>query len=342
MPELPEMEGVRAFLEQRLVGAIVADVSVAAISAIKTADPPIEQFEGRTITAVSRRGKYLLIVSEPLAPTSAVPPDLAASAPLIPAVPPDLAASSALSAPLTPAVPPAPTASAPSLTVAIHLSLAGWVKWHDSTPRTQLRLGRGPLAARFSFVSTDGEMIGASDLTEAGTKKRLSIHLVRALEDVPAIRAMGPEILDPPLDVTQFGEILQLAGGAHLKTVLRDQHALAGIGNAYSDEILHRARLSPAAAAKSLTPEKVEVLHVVMVDVLRSATDSVRAADDLAKIKDAKRSGLLIHGHRGDPCPWCGDPIRSVSKGESSHEYCATCQTGGRILADRRMSRLLK
>ena len=296
MPELPEMEGVRAFLARRLVGAITAEVSVAAISAIKTADPPIAQFEGRAITDVSRRGKFLLLIaSEP-----------------------------------------------PSLIVAIHLSRAGWIKWYDSTPRTRLRLGKGPLAARFSFVSDDGEMIGALDLTEAGTRKRLSIHLVHELDDIPAIAAMGPEVVTPPLGATRFTEILQQAGGAHLKTVLRDQRALAGIGNAYSDEILHRARLSPAAAAKSLSAEKVDVLHAAMVDVLMSAVDSARATDDLVKLKDTKRSGLLIHGHRSEPCPVCGDPILSVSSGESSYEYCATCQTGGRPLADRRMSRLLR
>ena len=235
MPELPEMAGVRSFLERRLVGVTVADVAVAAISALKTADPPIQQLDGRTIAAVSRRGKFLLLVAS----------------------------------------------GSPDLILAIHLSRAGWVNWHDPTPRTTPRFGRGPLAVRISFVSADGEMVGAMDLTEAGTRKRLAIHLVHGIEEVPAIARMGPEILDPPLSPTQFAEILQQAGGTHLKTVLRDQCALAGIGNAYSDEILHRARLSPTVAAKSLGAEKIGLLYVAMVDVLTAAMESARAADDL-------------------------------------------------------------
>jgi formamidopyrimidine-DNA glycosylase len=296
VPELPEMEGVRSFLERRLVGATVADVTVAAISAIKTADPPFEQLVGRVVSEVSRRGKFLLLIAS----------------------------------------------GSPDLILAIHLSRAGWVKWHDSTPRSTPRFGRGPLAIRISFVSADGEMVGAMDLTEAGTRKRLSCHLVHEIEEVPAIARMGPEILRPPMDASEFALILRQAGGTHLKTLLRDQHAIAGIGNAYSDEILHGARLSPTVASKSLAAAAIGELHEAMVGVLTAAVESARATDDLTMLKDTKRSALKIHGHQGDPCPVCGEAILSVSSGEASYEYCATCQHGGRPLADRRMSRLLK
>ena len=227
------------------------------------------------------------------------------------------------------------------LVLATHLSRAGWLRWLDAPSLKPVKLGRGPLAARFTFVDEGGEIVGGFDLTEAGTQKRLAIYLVHDPADVPGIARLGPDPTAPDFDATSFDGVLDGAGKRHLKTLLRDQSALAGVGNAYSDEILHAARLSPAAAADSLTPDQREQLYAALRSVL---DDAIAAAVQLppAQLKDGKRTGLRIHGHGGEKCPVCGDTIRTVSSADSDWQYCPTCQTGGTPLADRRLSRLLK
>jgi formamidopyrimidine-DNA glycosylase len=179
------------------------------------------------------------------------------------------------------------------------------------------------------------------DLTEAGTQKRLAAYVVRDPSDVPGVARLGPDPLDPAFDVDALAAVLAAAGGTQLKGVLRDQARIAGIGNAYSDEVLHVARTSPFRAANRLTPDEVATLHAAIVDTL---ADAVRRSSGMAtkELKGEKRSGMRVHGRTGEPCPVCGDVVREVSFADSSLQYCATCQTGGKPLADRRLSRLLK
>jgi formamidopyrimidine-DNA glycosylase len=178
------------------------------------------------------------------------------------------------------------------------------------------------------------------DLTEAGTQKKLAAYVVRDPQEVPGIARLGPDPLADDYTVDRLRDLL--AGDrSQVKGVLRDQSKLAGIGNAYSDDILHAARLSPFKPASNLTAEEVQGLY----DAIRSVlTEAVTRARGLAagELKAEKKLGMRVHGKAGKPCPVCGDTIREVSFADSSLDYCATCQTGGKPLADRRLSRLLK
>ena len=293
MPELPEVEALARFLTVQTAGSIVADVSLASLSALKTFSPSITDALGRHVAGVTRHGKFL-----------------------------DLATDDGLH-------------------VVWHLSRSGWVQWRDEVLTTPVKPGKGPLALRMSFVNDDGEPLGRIDITEAGTQKRLAVYVVTSLADVPGIARLGPDALGDELTLPVFAEILRNAGRAQIKGVLRDQSIIAGIGNAYSDEILHAARLSPYAPADSLTPAQVKSLHEAMQQTLTEATQRARSAD-LGKIKAEKHAGLRVHNRTGEPCDVCGTPIAQVRLADSAFQYCPTCQTGGKPLADRRMSRLLK
>jgi formamidopyrimidine-DNA glycosylase len=217
-----------------------------------------------------------------------------------------------------------------------HLSRAGWLRWSDKLAAAPLKPGKGPIALRV-HLGTPGAAPGF-DLTEAGTQKRLAVWLVEDPWTVPGIAALGPDALElTPEDLATV-----FAGNSgRLKTVLTDQKVIAGIGNAYSDEILHVAKLSPFATAGNLSAEQTATLHDAMVTVLNDAvTRSV--GQQAATLKGEKRSGLRVHGRTGLPCPVCGDTVREVSFADKSFQYCPTCQTGGKVLADRRLSRLLK
>jgi len=217
-----------------------------------------------------------------------------------------------------------------------HLARGGWLRWRDEQPAAPPRPGKGPLALR--VVLDDGS---GFDLTEAGTKKRLAVYVVGEPSAVPGIENLGPDPLDDAFTVEVLGEILRSAGRAQIKGVLRSQSTIAGIGNAYSDEILHVARMSPFKPASSVTADDLEHLYESMQTTLRDAvarSDGVAAAD----LKKEKKSGLRVHGRAGLPCPICGDTVAEVSFADSSLQYCPTCQTGGKPLADRRLSRLLK
>jgi formamidopyrimidine-DNA glycosylase len=217
----------------------------------------------------------------------------------------------------------------------MHLARAGWVRWREAAPKPSKALGRGPLTAR--LVLDDGS---GFDVTEAGTKKSLAIYLVRDPSDVPGIARLGPEPLDPAFTETEFLAILAGAGRAQIKGVLRNQSVIAGIGNAYSDEILHVAKMSPFKPA-SMPSEDVDRLYAALQSTLR---DAIARADGLAasELKAEKKSGMRVHGRTGLPCPICGDTVRQVIFADSTLQYCPTCQTGGKPLADRVLSRLLK
>jgi formamidopyrimidine-DNA glycosylase len=219
--------------------------------------------------------------------------------------------------------------------VLLHLARAGWVRWRPERPTAPVKPGRSPLAAR--LVLDDGS---GFDVTEAGTKKSLALSIVADPRDVPGVARLGPDPLDPAFTQDVLGAILATAGRAQLKGVLRDQSRIAGIGNAYSDEILHVARMSPFKPA-ALAPEELDRLYTALRYTLEEALDravGLHAAD----LKREKKLGLRVHGRTGEACPVCGDTIRQVIFADSSLQYCPTCQTGGKVLADRVLSRLLR
>ncbi|MGC5360629.1 Fpg/Nei family DNA glycosylase [Streptomyces sp. DT24] len=286
MPELPEVEALRDFLDTHLVGKEIARVLPLAISVLKTYDPPLTALEGGTVSGVARHGKFLDIEAGPLH-------------------------------------------------LVIHLARAGWLRWKDGFPATPPRPGKGPLALRTVLTGGDG-----FDLTEMGTTKRLAVHLVRDPASVPGIARLGPDPLDDSFDREAFAALL--AGERRrIKGALRDQSLIAGIGNAYSDEILHAARMSPFKTTSSLTDEDITRLHTALRTTLLEAVERSRGVA-AGRLKAEKKGGLRVHGRAGEPCPVCGDTIREVSFSDSALQYCPTCQTGGRLLADRRLSRLLK
>jgi formamidopyrimidine-DNA glycosylase len=229
----------------------------------------------------------------------------------------------------------ASSATAGELHVVIHLARAGWLRWRANAPLASVKRGAGPLAAR--LVLDDGS---GFDLTEAGTKKSLAVHVVRDPQDVERVATLGPDPLDPSFTEELLAGILAAAGRSQIKGVLRDQRQIAGIGNAYSDEILHVAKMSPFKPA-SMPPEDVHALYGAMQSTLR---DAVGRSEGLAasELKGEKKSNLRVHGRTGQPCPVCGDTIRQVIYADSTFQYCPTCQTGGKKLSDRVMDRLLK
>lgn len=288
MPELPEIAALERFLAEHAVGAVVGRVDVAALSVLKTFDPPITALSGRDVIEAGHWGKHLGL-------------------------------------------------NCGGLWLITHLSRGGWLRWIDEPSPNPPKPGRGPLALRVHFFTPEGAT-PAFDLTEAGTKKRLAVWVVEDPRAVPGIARLGPDALS--VTEAQFAEILS-GTSQRLKTALTDQTLLAGIGNAYSDEILHAAKLSPFATASSLAPEKAVLLYEAMRAILTDAvTRSV--GQDAARLKGEKRSGMQVHARTGLPCPVCGDTVREVAYADKSFQYCPTCQTGGKILADRRMSRLLK
>ncbi|MEU1821108.1 DNA-formamidopyrimidine glycosylase family protein [Streptomyces abikoensis] len=216
-----------------------------------------------------------------------------------------------------------------------HLARAGWLRWHDTLPAAPPRPGKGPLALRVRLADGAG-----FDLTEAGTHKRLAVYCVHAPEDVPGVARLGPDPLAPGFTPDVLAGLLR-GERRQIKGVLRDQSVIAGIGNAYSDEILHAARMSPFKLAASLTDEERATLYEALETTLREAVERSRG-HVAADLKAEKKTGLRVHGRTGQPCPVCGDTIREVSFSDSSLQYCPTCQTGGKPLADRRLSRLLK
>ena len=287
MPELPEVTALAADLHGRLKGRVIDRLVIVAFAALKTVDPPVSALSGRTVSGVTRHGKFL---------------DIETDGPH----------------------------------VVIHLARAGWIRWREAPPPPPSgRPGKGPLAAR--LVLDDGS---GFDVTEAGTKKSLSISVVRSPQDVPGIARLGPEPLSADFTPDAFAAILASAGRAQIKGVLRNQSIIAGIGNAYSDEILHTAKMSPFKPA-SMSPDDVSRLYDALQSTLR---DALARAEGLAasELKSEKKSGMQVHGRTGQPCPVCGDTVRQVIFADSTLQYCPTCQTGGKPLADRVLSRLLK
>ncbi|MEV1130380.1 DNA-formamidopyrimidine glycosylase family protein [Agromyces sp. NPDC049794] len=286
MPELPEVDALVGFLRERAVGHAVVGASVAAISALKTFDPPLQELAGRTVDAASRQGKFV-----------------------------DLEIG--------------------GLHLVFHLARAGWLRWYDELPKTVVKPGKSPIALRVRLDDGSG-----FDLTEAGTKKSLAVYVVRDPAEVPGIARLGPDPTAPDFTLDDFAAILA-DRRTQVKGLLRDQSVFAGVGNAYSDEILHNARMSPYALAAKLKPHDVERLYHALRDTLADAM-AAAAGRPPSELKDSKRTRMQVHGRTGEPCPVCGDTVREVIFHDSTFQYCPTCQTGGKPLADRVLSRLLK
>jgi formamidopyrimidine-DNA glycosylase len=226
--------------------------------------------------------------------------------------------------------------SVQGLHLVFHLARAGWLRWRDSLPDAPPKPGRGPLAMRLRLDDGSG-----FDLTEAGTQRKLAVYVVDDPMSIPMVATLGPDPLADDFDEAALAALLKEAGRAQLKGVLKDQRTIAGIGNAYSDEILHAAKLSPFKPANSLTDHELAVLLRAVKEELAGAilrAEGLAAAD----LKSEKKSGLRVHGRKGEKCDVCGDTIAEVSFADSSLQYCPTCQTGGKKLADRRLSKLLK
>jgi len=222
-----------------------------------------------------------------------------------------------------------------------HLARGGWLRWRDDlTGAKPVRPGKGPLAVRVRLSPGEDGRAPGFELTEAGTQKRLAVYVVRDPQDVPGIAGLGPDPLSEDFTPDLLKTIVS-GSRTQIKGLLRDQKVIAGIGNAYSDEVLHVAKMSPFKIAGTLTDGQIADLHDAIVSTLRDAVGRARglAAKDL---KSEKKSGLRVHGRTGEACEVCGDTIREVSFADSSLQYCPTCQTGGKPLADRRLSRLLK
>lgn len=284
MPELPELDAAVAQIDHLLVGRRLHGADVAAISVLKTADPPLADLTGHELTGVRRRGKHLLL---------------------------DLG----------------------GVTLVMHLALAGWLRHHAEAPSGPPGPRKGPLALRMVWDDDS-----ALDVTEQGTRKAVALWASTTPEDLETLARLGPEA-----DAVDADGFAGLCAGthSHLKTVLTDQTLLAGIGNAWSDEVLHAARLSPFAAADGLDREGAAHLHAALREVLERAAQGL-AGLPLDRIKRAKKGLLRVHGRAGEECPVCGTRIAEVSYAERSLQYCPSCQTGGRRLSDRRMDRLLR
>ncbi len=224
----------------------------------------------------------------------------------------------------------------------IHLARAGWIRWRDEVPALPAKpSSKNPLAARIVIDDPDLETRPGLDVTEAGTRKGLAIYVVRDPQEVEGIARLGPDPLSDDFTREVLQQILEREGRKQIKGVLRMQSIVAGIGNAYSDEILHAARMSPFKPSNSLDEADLQTLY----DAVRTTLgDAVQRSSGLAasELKGEKKSNLAVHGRTGQKCPVCGDVVREVSFADSSLQYCATCQTGGKPLADRRMSKLLK
>jgi formamidopyrimidine-DNA glycosylase len=219
----------------------------------------------------------------------------------------------------------------------LHLARAGWVRWRDEVPAIPPKpSNKSTLAVRVVLDDQSG-----LDITEAGTRKSLAVYVVRDPQDVPGIARLGPDPLSDEFTIDLFRAILESEGRKQLKGVLRHQGTIAGIGNAYSDELLHAAKMSPFKPANSLDDTELQTLYDAIRNVLGDAVERSRGLA-ASELKGEKKSNLAVHGRTGQPCPVCGDTVREVSFADSSLQYCPTCQTGGKPLADRRLSKLLK
>jgi formamidopyrimidine-DNA glycosylase len=310
MPELPDIVVYLEALELRILGQKLERVHLASPFLLRTVTPSIQDLEGKMVRSLRRVGKRIAIGLEN-----------------------DywLVLHLMIAGRLHWREPPAP----PSRKAPAGLPRPNGVSGRPGpTSRIATLLLRGALAA---FEFTPGSLL----LTEAGSRKRASLHLVEGTEGLQALDPGGLETLGAGL-----GEFAaRLTSENHtLKRALTDPRLFSGIGNAYSDEILHAARLSPAALTQRLTGEEISRLYEATRDTLREWTEKLRRQyqGGFPQKVTAFREGMAVHGRYGKPCPRCGAPVQRIRYADNETNYCASCQTGGKLLADRALSRLLK
>ena len=217
------------------------------------------------------------------------------------------------------------------LFLVVHLMIAGRFHWKPPNAKIARKYG----LAAFDFRT------GTLSLTEAGTKKRASLYLVRGADGLQVLDPQGLEIFDA--DLTAFRNALTRENHT-LKRALTDPHLFSGIGNAYSDEILHRARLSPVQLTRRLKDSEIETLYNAVREILTEWIERLRRerGKGFPEHVTAFRKEMAVHGKYRKPCPVCGSPVQRIVHAENETNYCAKCQTGGKLLADRSLSRLLK
>lgn len=302
MPELPDVTVYVEHVASRTVGHALERVRLASPFVLRTADPPIAEAYGREVREVRRVGKRIALALVP---------------------------------------PGSKSKKDEPFFLVIHLMVAGRFKWKPLGTGIPGRIGLA--AFDFAAVPAKGKAKekegGTLILTEASTKKRASIHLVRGEAGLAALDPGGLEILES--DVSAFAERLRSENHT-LKRALTDPHLFSGIGNAYSDEILHHARMSPVKLTSRIDDTEAKKLYDSIRKVLEEWTDRLRAeAGDFPEGVTAFRPEMAVHGKYGKPCPRCGKPVQRIRYADNESNYCPTCQTDGKLLADRSLSRLL-
>jgi formamidopyrimidine-DNA glycosylase len=302
MPELPDVTVYIEHLERRTVGHPLERIRLASPFLLRTADPPITEVYGREVRRVSRLGKRIVFSFAPL--------------------------------------PKAPKKEAP-LHLVIHLMIAGRFRWKPPGAPVPGKIG----LAAFDFGAATSKKAPEKDagtliFTEASSKKRASLHLVRGDAALLALAPAGIEVLE----VTTAELADRLRSENHtLKRALTDPHLFSGIGNAYSDEILHHARMSPVKLTSRLTDEEITNLHASIREVLVTWTDRLRArAGDFPENVTAFQPEMAVHGKYGKPCPRCQGRVQRIRYADNEMNYCPACQTEGKLLADRSLSRLMR
>ena len=283
MPELPDVTLYCERLAARIAGATLVRARVVSPNLLRTAEPPLEDAHGRTVTGVWRIGKRIVVALDG------------------------------------------------DLSLVLHLMIAGRLRWRPGGAKVPGKVGLAAL--EFST--------GTLLLTEASTKQRASLHVVSGDD---AVRALDPGGLEPlAATFEQFRDALRRVNHT-LKRALTDPRVLSGIGNSYSDEILHRARLSPLALTARLSEEELDRLYTATQGTLTEWIERLRreTGDGFPEKVTAFRDGMAVHGRYKQPCPDCGALVQRIVYAEHETNYCARCQTRGRLLADRALSRLLK
>jgi formamidopyrimidine-DNA glycosylase len=302
MPEIPDIEAYIEALRSRVLGRRLFGVRLLNPFLLRTVDPPLEALTGERVEGIERLGKRIVF-------------EVGASADHVD----DADGESG------------PPPGREPLFLVLHLMIAGRLHWKP--PSAAVPRGSGLAALDFP----DGTLV----VTEAGKKRKASIHIVRGREALAALNPGGIEVLGSSPEA--FGEALRRENHT-LKRALTDPRILSGIGNAYSDEILHRARLSPFKQTRALDQDETSRLHGAAVWVLTEWTERLRAEARVTfpEKVTAFRRDMAAHGRFGAPCPVCGTAIRRIVYAENECDYCPVCQTEGKILADRSLSRLLR
>jgi formamidopyrimidine-DNA glycosylase len=302
VPELPDVTVYVERIAERTKGRVLEAIRFASPFVLRTAVPPIKDVFGKRLLDVSRLGKRIVLSFED------------------------------------------------DLVLVVHLMVAGRFRWDDAKGAKipgKLGLaafdfgGRGPASRSEAEVRDPNDDGGTLILTEASSKKRASIHLVKGREALREFDRGGLEVMDAPRDAV----VAAMTRERHtLKRALTDPTILSGIGNAYSDEILHAAKMSPLKLTSQVTDEEWTRLVDAMKRVLAERTAKLReeSKDGFPERVTAFREDMAVHGRYGKPCPVCGSKVQRIVYADNETNYCATCQTGGKLLADRSLSRLLR